>query len=201
MLERELRELSFVPRWGVLRRVRSQSTAEHSYYVALYAAHVADMVGWNGDRGALLRSALVHDLPEAVTGDIPGPAKRKMMDPQKTNEMESKYIGSRFPDDSAAWHDAKLHPEIRLLIKAADLLDEIMFLATERQLGNLNAGHPDNLQTPLGNSYKRLYALWHDNPLLNDSGKWRYVTDAITAAGEMYSNIILDDQETVFTNA
>lgn len=193
MLERELRELSFVPRWGVLRRVRSQSVAEHSYYVALYAGHVADLVGWNGDRGALLRSALVHDLPEASTGDMPGPAKRAMMDPERSVSVERHYMQTRFPDDFGAWLGTKGDPEIRLLVKVADLLDEIMFLQTECQLGNQNAGVIGDTRTPLGNSYKRLRAIWHESHLLNDSDKWDTVHGSIIAAGEEYSNIILDE--------
>lgn len=194
MLERELRELSFVPRWGVLRRVRSQSVAEHSYYVAIYSTHLADMVGWNGDRGLLLRAALAHDMPEAATGDIPGPAKRMLMDPWHTAHVEHQYVKSRFPSDAVAWAASKNDDSIKLLIKTADLLDEIMFLQTERQLGNKNAGTLNNLSTPLGNSFKRLSAMWDANPLLYDSGKWDDVLDAIVAAGEDYSNIILDEQ-------
>lgn len=195
MLERELRELSFVPRWSVLRRVTSQTVAEHSFYVATYAAHLADLVGWNGDRGALLRAALAHDLPEAATGDIPGPAKRLLLDEWHSNRVEHCYVQSRFPHDEDAWIASKTDPEIKALVKAADILDEIMFLQTEAQLGNKNVGHADNPTTPMGNSITRLRKWWSSTPLLNSSGPgaWDFIMLAIDRAGSQYSNIVIDE--------
>lgn len=73
---RDLLALSHVPRWTTHPVARPQSVAEHSYRVAVIAMHLAsrcnlkvpamyDVVWW----------ALIHDGPEAKTGDVPSPFK------------------------------------------------------------------------------------------------------------------------------
>lgn len=137
MFEREYRELSWVPRWTIIRRIREQSVAEHSYYVALYAGQVADLVKWKGDRGTLLKWALLHDLAEVFTSDIPGPTKRAMIDKGKGAAFVANELNRRFPD--LAVPDGVTHgafAEIEAIVKVADLIDENCYLASERQLGN-----------------------------------------------------------------
>ena len=79
---RALGALKDLPRVGwPLRGVRNaESVADHSYRVAVLAMVLAD---WIADNGALLdaektmRMALLHDIPEAKTGDIPKPVSRR----------------------------------------------------------------------------------------------------------------------------
>ena len=54
---------------------RSESTAEHSWRLCLMALVLGDQLG-GVDTGRLLRICVVHDLAEALTGDIPAPAAR-----------------------------------------------------------------------------------------------------------------------------
>lgn len=72
--------LAELPRTGwLLRGVRPcESIAEHSYGVALAVMLLCDALRAEGeavDGERALRMALVHDAPEARTGDIPMPAK------------------------------------------------------------------------------------------------------------------------------
>jgi 5'-deoxynucleotidase YfbR-like HD superfamily hydrolase len=141
----------------------------------------------------LLRAALIDDSPEAATGDIPGPAKRMLMDKWHSDEVEFQYVRTRFPDDVLYWKAAKLQPEIKTLIKAADLIEEIMFLQTEKQLGNRNVGSFDDDRTPLGNSYKRLVAFWQGADMLRrHPAVWDRVMARVVEAENAYSNIIVD---------
>lgn len=164
MLERELRELSFVPRWSTLRRVRTESVAEHSYYVAVYASQVSDMIGWRGDRARLLRAALYHDLPEIASGDPPGPAKRASYDRMRLHYFQMRYVQTRFPDQLIDWGLGEVDSDICAIVKVADILDEVMYLQTERGMGNLNIGDTTNPDTPLGNSLGRLHGKWFELP-------------------------------------
>ena len=53
---------------------RQESTAEHSWRLCLFAVLLGDALP-GLDAARLLRICLVHDLAEALTGDIPAPAK------------------------------------------------------------------------------------------------------------------------------
>ncbi len=54
--------------WVRVGVAKPESVADHSYRVALMAMMLGDELGL--DTGKLVRMALVHDLPEAVVGDI-----------------------------------------------------------------------------------------------------------------------------------
>jgi putative hydrolase of HD superfamily len=54
---------------------RQESTAEHTWRLCLMALVLAEPLGV--DAGRLLRICLVHDLAEALTGDLPAPAPRE----------------------------------------------------------------------------------------------------------------------------
>lgn len=76
-LQGRLQTLKLLPRTGWLQRgVQSvESIAEHSFGVAALALIVGDL--HEGiDRGRLLAIALVHDLAEALVGDLPASASR-----------------------------------------------------------------------------------------------------------------------------
>lgn len=75
-----LQSLSELPRTGwLLRGVRPcESIAEHSFGTALVAMALVDALRERGasvDGERVLRMALLHDAPEAKTGDIPMPVK------------------------------------------------------------------------------------------------------------------------------
>lgn len=78
--------LRYVQRWGTVRVLKPDTTAEHSFFVALYALVVGIWVDetyqmdadYRGrfdagllNMGELLGRAVVHDLEEARTGDFP----------------------------------------------------------------------------------------------------------------------------------
>lgn len=63
-------------RFAIMHVAREQSVAEHSYGVALIAAHLSEYDPGLKSRVAL--AALTHDFDEIETGDIPTPFKKKM---------------------------------------------------------------------------------------------------------------------------
>ena len=72
--------LRYVDRFSTCRVIRKESVAEHSFYVAFYSLMIAWWVE-NNHQGfglgaplnttELLTKALLHDIDEAATGDIP----------------------------------------------------------------------------------------------------------------------------------
>src|SRR3954471_15529873 len=81
----QLDPLADLPRTGwLLRGVRPcESIADHSFGVALVTMLLVDAVRAEGhavDGEKALRMALVHDAPEARTGDVPMPVKTAALD-------------------------------------------------------------------------------------------------------------------------
>jgi len=73
----DIRRLSAVWRFSSIPVVAYETTAEHSFYVAIYAAMIHLEANSDDERklGAVIMNALMHDVPEAVTGDVVRPFK------------------------------------------------------------------------------------------------------------------------------
>ncbi len=76
-LHARLLTLKLLPRTGWLQRgvTDVESIAEHTFSVASLAMLVGDLLP-DIDRGRLLAIALLHDLAEALIGDLPASARR-----------------------------------------------------------------------------------------------------------------------------
>ncbi|MGC9012702.1 HD domain-containing protein [Thermogladius sp.] len=87
-----------IPRAGWLIRgvpaAFAEDVASHSYLVAVLALRIAREArgcGGNVDEGKALTMALIHDLPEALTGDIPRPVKERLGD--VVGRLEEEALG------------------------------------------------------------------------------------------------------------
>lgn len=70
---------SFVTRWHIMPMSIKQTVAEHQYNVAMLCWQLP----WNDisyHRQAAISWAMVHDLPEALIGDVPGHVKTERSD-------------------------------------------------------------------------------------------------------------------------
>lgn len=73
LLAGDTRQMSSVIRYSSIPHGRGENVAEHSFYVAFYCLLIArDLLaqGFKIDMERLLTCAIIHDLDEAVTGDI-----------------------------------------------------------------------------------------------------------------------------------
>lgn len=142
----ELMRLKAVPRTGwLLRGVRDvESVADHSFGVALAAMLLADCARARGltvNVERVLRMALLHDLTESRTGDLPSTIKRyfdktalKAADEQAAEDVlaELGVLGESY---LTLWreYEARQTLEARL-VKAADKLD-LLLQAQEYEKG------------------------------------------------------------------
>lgn len=73
------RSLMYVRRLNYERCNRYENVAEHSFYVGIMAYQLACAVGLDeAEARYCLKMGLMHDLPEAVTGDIPFLTRRAL---------------------------------------------------------------------------------------------------------------------------
>ena len=103
--------LQDVRRFSVRRIHHQQSVAEHCFNVVWIYFWIRERIGWPPTVNAIA-DVVCHDMDEALTGDVPAPAK-----------------GEGGIDYSIWGAD-------RLLFKLADKLEQWLFLARERRLGN-----------------------------------------------------------------
>jgi putative hydrolase of HD superfamily len=142
----ELSRLKAVPRTGwLLRGVRDvESVADHSFGVAWIAMLLADRAKAHGlkpDVEKVLRMALLHDLTEARTGDLPATIKRYFdkaalhhADESIAKEMLTR-LGAIGEEYLQLWreYEARASLESRI-VKAADKLD-LLLQAREYEKG------------------------------------------------------------------
>jgi 5'-deoxynucleotidase YfbR-like HD superfamily hydrolase len=122
-----LRVAARVIRCHTTPTIHLQSVGEHTFGALniLYTIHHCPSY-------QLIRALLWHDVPEAITGDIPGPAKTpalKSVLSDIEDQIEKDY--ELYPGD--------LTPMERQLLLYCDLMDLAMFSAEEADIGNIAA--------------------------------------------------------------
>lgn len=121
------RNLADVQRWGIVRTIRKQSVAEHSYYVALWTEPLMRKLGVTDPERILaaVRYALLHDKPEVVSGDVPSPLKQRLPKGIIDDACKSSMDIPKPPDDLTA-----------LVVKTLDLFEALTFIVEDEALGN-----------------------------------------------------------------
>lgn len=125
-MNQEILDAARVLRYHTMPVIHRQTTGEHSARVALIIMEIYPNAG-----AELLRAALMHDLAEYYTGDVPAPAKwdskflKDALD--ESEEIWMINVGLRFPDLSQFGRD---------VLKFADLAELVMYCMDEAVLGN-----------------------------------------------------------------
>lgn len=132
----ELRTASIVPRWSIVWTLNKDFVANHSYFVTIYARQIAKIIGWKGSIEDLMVYALYHDLDELITGDVVSPVKKAIIDPEVSEVYVDGKMSVSMPQIRHDMIEAAEKPGIKAIVKAADRLDALLFLITERRLGN-----------------------------------------------------------------
>lgn len=136
-----LYRLKFVTRFNHRSKICVENVAEHSYFVSIMSLVVIDKFFPNVDKAKALQMALLHDVPEAITGDVlystkkSSPLIKKELDTferQIMHEYFSPSISSifeDFADDNSKEHD---------IVILADIMSILMYIQNEKSLGNEN---------------------------------------------------------------
>jgi 5'-deoxynucleotidase YfbR-like HD superfamily hydrolase len=109
-----------VKRWSLVATTAESNVASHSFNVAVIAMAIRDRM-FNTidiDRRDVCYHALLHDIDEVFTGDIPTPTKMAMR--AQGVEPNALFEGQEVSNPS---------DKIRAIIKIADLIDNATFIS------------------------------------------------------------------------
>lgn len=146
------RRAAFIVRWHARQTQRTETLAEHHYFVAHDALVIADALYYYGiaqpDVLRVILLAHFHDAPEFESGDVSGGAKRqypKLREVSKEvdRQIVQHVLFNNLPDDLAERyrgfaHDANSPADSleQQIVKYADKLEALLFAETEVQVGN-----------------------------------------------------------------
>lgn len=138
---RQLMRLGSVTRFHMVRTLRQQTVAEHSYRVWLISEEFMRRIGIPENCNGWLnvsKLALLHDAPESEVGDTATPYKNRMKKMLTTLGRRGAVSPSKAIEHGICREIDELeaamredHPELVVLVKTADLLESAIFLAHE----------------------------------------------------------------------
>lgn len=145
----QIARMSFINRWALMRNVKNENLAEHSFQVAV-VAHMLALIenkycGKNIDVGNVAVVALYHDAAEIFTGDLPTPVKYFNDDIAKAYKhlehlAEDKlvdFMPREFVDDFRPLISSKaVDPEVKRIVKDADTICAIIKCDHELKANN-----------------------------------------------------------------
>lgn len=140
--------MKYIARWGLMRNTRTENIAEHSLETAIITHLLCELrnrrFGGSVDVSKAVLTAVYHDVPEIITGDLPTPVK--YYDPEiktaykRVEEAAAEKLEDSLPEDLRPAYAPLLResadPEIAALVKAADKLSALIKCIEERRSGN-----------------------------------------------------------------
>lgn len=127
----KLMDAQYLTRWSMVGTDKEQNVAAHSFNVAMLAMEIRKRM-FNTiaiSEQEVCYYALIHDVREVYTGDIPTPTKAKM----KAMGFDPDGIDPDCPDE------AEPTATVAQIVRAADLIDCYVFIA-EHAVGTRGRG-------------------------------------------------------------
>lgn len=136
-----------VKRWHTWTTIKEQNLADHSWGVAMIILKIAPQ------DHELVRAALLHDLAEVESGDIPYPFKKR--NPAVADALTMHE--ARF--DSINGATCFLSEEQTKMLKWADMFELMLWSKRELKLGN------ENMRQPIDLAFHALRDMGHPNEI------------------------------------
>jgi len=139
------RRLKNLARFNNISRINTETVAEHSYFVAFYTMLLADKVyGINTELA--LKLALVHDIEETISGDLPHNVKEKypefLLNLEEMNDSIVKDIFSSNGEYLDLWREVRgLETKEARLVHLCDIISVILYTKNEIEMGNTHMIH------------------------------------------------------------
>lgn len=118
---------SNVKRYHIHPVIGEQNIAHHSWRLVMLLYYIV-----GNPSGNLIKAALLHDVPEVVTGDTPYTAKKLSIDLKRAlDQMEQAFLSNN--DLEIILFDNE-----KSILKMCDMLELIWFCREQIDLGNAN---------------------------------------------------------------
>lgn len=132
----QVHPLSVLTRYNTRMRIKNESVATHSFFTALFVMKLhAD---YNFDLARALQMALIHDLGEIYTSDIPHDIKNSL--PALKAQLavaEHTAWKKYFPEHYALFKEVDDQRTIEgYIVMTADVISVLQYVNAEEQLGN-----------------------------------------------------------------
>lgn len=138
-----------VVRFSNRSKIKNQTVAEHTSYVAIISYLIAKMEEkYNGAKinyEKLMGYSLFHDVPEAFSGDVVRDFKKKIENFESIYDRTCQLIINEITKDNPlngcierncfGMGDESIEGQI---VAAADILDPFIYIIQEKKLGNTN---------------------------------------------------------------
>jgi 5'-deoxynucleotidase YfbR-like HD superfamily hydrolase len=112
-----------------------QDVSQHSFYVILYTKYICDKMGIdNKTKLCAIEEAILHDISESVSVDLPANVKRKAK--KESKEIEKIALGELLIMPDFDIEAAEKEATSKLIVKSADLIDAYVYSREEEQMGN-----------------------------------------------------------------
>jgi len=148
--DKDLEALNHIKRWYLNRTIRTENIAEHSFLVSFFANVLVedlcvDSVYAIDFKLRVVRLALLHDVDEMFTGDVPhqvknnginGAAIKEAMDDFAKQSIIEKWFDSSKSSKSIRHTILKKDEAVKSIVKVADWLSFLKFCNTEIIMGN-----------------------------------------------------------------
>lgn len=136
-----------IPRYSAIPVNHRESVAEHSFFVAIYADRIAVDLGLQHNIQAILKTALWHDIEETLTGDFIRSFKYHDLNLKKAMDFAAEGCAFKVFDEMlqnkqqaqdalSIWQNAKDYNIESRVVKFADFLSVVAYLAKECAMGN-----------------------------------------------------------------
>jgi len=132
----ELYSLKHIIRYNNIPRIKDESVAEHSFFVALLTAELNKTYNFNLERALLI--AVTHDIFEIYVSDIPRNVKNKFKKLDKIMAwVENAVATEKFPEYKQLIDEFNKQKTVEaLIVKLADNLSVLQYVNTEISLGS-----------------------------------------------------------------
>lgn len=127
-------------RYSQMSRTTNESVAEHTYYVSLFSRMICTKLGLDADTTLkCVTYALIHDIPEIWTSDVPHPVKEGNPKLSKLlNEVEIDVMKNHCPEFLDDYKEGlnRVDPKVSIIVDLADIVSVLQYANSQVKLGN-----------------------------------------------------------------
>lgn len=138
----KIQRLSDIVRYTTRAKITNENVAEHSFYVSIEAMRICNMLKLDSDtKLKVIEAALVHDVPESLSVDVPYNIKKDYPDiTEILQDIEVKELSRHIPELEEDYKKYVEHEEnkdaVYYIVKLADTISVVQYSYKEIQLGN-----------------------------------------------------------------